>query len=76
MALSIRVDGLAAYGIELVSPTLEEFDDIARPLLGERISDVGLKLKPMLVIVSNENVQTVVSLALVCHITHADGRTR
>lgn len=31
---------------------------------------VGLKLKPMLVIVSNENVRTVVSLSLVWRVTH------
>jgi hypothetical protein len=75
MALSIRVDGLDSYGIELLSPTRREFDEFARPLLGERIADVGLKLKPMLVIVSNENVPTVVSLSLVWRVTHRDGRT-
>jgi len=75
MALSIRVDGLDSYGIELLSPTRREFDEFARPLLGERIADVGLKLKPMLVIVSNENVRTVVSLSLVWRVTHRDGRT-
>jgi hypothetical protein len=75
MALSIRVSGLDAYGVELLSPTRPEFDEFARPLLGERIADVGLRLKPMLVIVSNENVRTVVSLSLVWRVTHRDGRT-
>ncbi len=75
MALSIRVDGLDAYGIELLSPTRPEFDELARPLLGERIADIGLRLKPMLVIVSNENVRTVVSLSLVWNVTHRSGRT-
>ena len=75
MALSIRVNGLDAYGVELLSPTRPEFDEVARPLLGERIADVGLKLKPMLVIVSNENVRTVVSLSLVWSVAHRDGRT-
>jgi hypothetical protein len=75
MALSIRVNGLDAFGVELLSPTRPEFDEFARPLLGERIADVGLRLKPMLVIVSNENVQTVVSLSLVWCVTHRDGRT-
>ena len=75
MAFSIRVSGLDAHGVELISPARPEFDDIARPLLGERIADVGLSLKPMLVIVSNENVQTVVSLALVWCVTHRSGRT-
>src|SRR5918999_2248707 len=75
MALSIRVDGLDSYGIELLSPTRREFDEFARPLLGERIADVGLRLKPMLVIVSNDSVRTVVSLSLVWCVTHRDGRT-
>lgn len=75
MALSIRVNGLDAYGVELLSPRRSEFDEFARPLLGERIADVGLRLKPMLVIVSNENVRTVVSLSLVWRLTHRDGRT-
>jgi hypothetical protein len=75
MALSIRVNGLDAYGVELLSPTQPEFDQLARPLLGERIADVGLRLKPMLVIVSNENVRTIVSLSLVWRVTHRDGRT-
>jgi hypothetical protein len=75
MAFSIRVDGLDAYGIELLSPTRPEFDELARPLLGERIADLGLRLKPMLVIVSNENVRTVVSLSLVWNVTHRSGRT-
>jgi hypothetical protein len=43
MALSIRVDGLAAYGIELLSPTLPQFDDIARSLLGERIAEIAAR---------------------------------
>ena len=75
MALSIRVNGLDAYGVELLSPTQPEFDEFARPLLGERIADIGLRLKPMLVIVSNENVRTIVSLSLVWRVTHRDGRT-
>jgi hypothetical protein len=37
--------------------------------LGERIADVDLKPKPTLVIVSNENIRTVVSLSLVWRVT-------
>src|SRR5215510_4209301 len=74
MALSIRVDGLDPYGVRLLSPTRQEFDEIARPLLGERIANIGLRLKPMLVIVSNESSQTVVSLSLIWRVTHRDGR--
>ena len=75
MALSIRVKGLDLYGVGLLPPTRQEFDELARPLIGERIADAGLRLKPMLVIVSNENVRTVVSLSLVWCVTHRDGRT-
>jgi hypothetical protein len=42
MALSIRVDGLDADGVSLLSPARPEFDELARPLLGERIADIGL----------------------------------
>jgi hypothetical protein len=75
MALSIRVNGLNADGVGLVSSADCGFDELARPLLGERVADIGLKLKPMLVIVSNENVQTVVSLSLVWRVTHQSGQT-
>jgi hypothetical protein len=75
MALSVRVSGLDAYGVELFSPTRPEFDEFARPLLGERIANVGLRLKPMLAIVSNENVRTIVSLSLIWHVIHRDGTT-
>ena len=76
MALSIRIKGLDACGVELLSPIRPEFDELARPLLGERIADIGLTLKPMLVIVSNDSNRTVVSLSLVWRVTHRDGRTR
>src|SRR4051794_19701137 len=33
--LSIRASGLDAYGVELLSPIRPEFDEIARPLIGE-----------------------------------------
>jgi hypothetical protein len=75
MALSVRVTGLDAHGVELFSPTRPEFDEFARPLLGERIANVGLRLKPMLAIVSNDNVQTIVSLSLIWRVIHRDGTT-
>jgi hypothetical protein len=49
MALLIRVNGLDAHGVELLSLIRPEFDEAARPLLGERIAGLGLRLKPMLV---------------------------
>jgi hypothetical protein len=75
MALSVRVTGLDPHGVELLSPTRPEFDEFARPLLGERIANVGLRLKPMLVIVSNENIRTIVSLSLIWRVIHRDGTT-
>ena len=74
MALSLRVDGLDSDGVMLLSSVRPEFDEMARPLLGERIADIGLKLKPMLVIVSNQSPRTIVSLSVVWHVTHQDGR--
>jgi hypothetical protein len=75
MPLPIRIKGLDTSGVELLSPARPEFDELARPLLGERIADVALKLKPMLVIVSNDSVRTVVSLSLVWRVTYRDGGT-
>jgi hypothetical protein len=73
MGLSIRVDGLDAHGVSLLSPLRPEFDELARPLMGERIADVGLRLKPLLVIVSNETAQTIVSLSLIWRVRRLDG---
>ena len=75
MALALRVDGLDAERVRLISPASPDFDDLARPLMGERIGHVGLQLKPMLVIVSNDSPQTIVSLSVVWRITHKGGRT-
>jgi hypothetical protein len=75
MPLSVRVNGLDTHGVHLISPSRPDFDQLARPLIGHRIADVGLALKPMLVIVSNESPQTIVSLSIVWHITDRDDRT-
>jgi len=75
MSFVLRIEGLDGGRVPLVSPEDPEFDAWARPLMGERISDIGLKLKPLLVIVWNQSPQTVVSLSLVWHITHQDLRT-
>lgn len=74
MALSIRVDGLDAEGVRLLSPLHPEFDQTARPLLGARIADTALKLKPMLVIVRNDSPTAVVSFSLVWIVGYSDGR--
>jgi hypothetical protein len=60
MDVPIILKAFDQHGIRLIPPTHPEFDDLARPLIG-RVADIGLKLKPMLVIVSNESQQTVVS---------------
>jgi hypothetical protein len=75
MSVVIRVDGLDADGVSLLSPARPEFDELARPLLGERIADLALRLKPLLVIVSNESAQTIVSLSIVWHVRYHGGRT-
>jgi hypothetical protein len=75
MPLVLRVDGLDADGVKLISPADPQFDELARALMSERIAHVGLQLKPMLVIVSNESPQTIVSLSIVWRIIHEGGRT-
>jgi hypothetical protein len=75
MALALRVNGLDADGVGLLSPDSPGFDEVASQLMGERIAHIGLQLKPMLAIVSNESPQTIVSLSIVWHMTHEGGRT-
>ena len=71
MTLLVHATGLD--GVALISPISPGFDELARPLLG-RISEIGLKLKPMLVIVSNESTDTVVAFSKTWRVLHADGR--
>jgi len=75
MSFLLRIEGLDDHRVTLVSPDHPQFDDWARPLMGERIAEIGLKLKPLLVIAWNQSPQTVVSLSLVWHITHNNRRT-
>ena len=74
MDLPIRVKAFDEHGITLVPPTSADFDALARPLIG-RVADIGLKLKPMLMIVSNESPHTIVSYSKTWTVRHADGRT-
>jgi hypothetical protein len=60
MNVPIRVGAFDEHGIRLIPPTDADFGGVARPLIG-RVADIGLQLKPMLVIVSNESLHTVVS---------------
>ncbi len=71
----IRVTDLHAHGVRLISPTHPEFDAIARPLIGERVADRVLALKPMLVIVSNDSAHTIASLSIVWTTHYDDGHT-
>jgi hypothetical protein len=74
MDLPIRVKAFDEHGITVIPPTHTDFDVLARPLIG-RVADIGLKLKPMLMIVSNESPQTVVSYSKTWTARYADGRT-
>jgi hypothetical protein len=71
MPIAISVHGVD--GLTLIPPAAPEFDDLAGPLLG-RIASLALQLKPLLVIVSNEAAQTVVSFSKTWRVTHEDGR--
>jgi hypothetical protein len=74
MVLPIRVKAFAEHGITLIPPTAADFDPLARPLIG-RVADIGLKLKPMLMIVANESPQTIVSYSKKWTVRYPDGRT-
>jgi hypothetical protein len=71
----VRVRGLDDHRVRLISPESPGFDVLAGPLMHERVAPVGLQLKPMLAIVANDSPQTIVSVAIVWRITHAEGRT-
>jgi hypothetical protein len=75
MPLALSVNGLDDEGVRLISPASPDFDDLARPLMGERVAHIGLQLKPMLVIVTNDSPHTIVSMSVVWHVTHEGGRT-
>ena len=74
MDLPIRVKAFDEHGIKLIPPTYTDFDELAGPLIG-RVADIGLKLKPMLMIVSNESPPTVVSYSKTWTARYAGGRT-
>jgi hypothetical protein len=74
MDVSIHVKAFDKHGITLIPPTYADFDTLARPLIG-RAADIGLKLKPMLMIVSNESPHTIVSYSKTWTVRYADGRT-
>lgn len=74
MALSVHVRGFDDDGVKVIPPTTSDFDELARPLIG-RVADIGLKLKPMLAIVSNESPRTIVSFSKIWTVRHVGGRT-
>jgi hypothetical protein len=74
MALSIEIQAFEEHGIHIVPPTRADFDELARPLIG-RVADIGLRLKPLLAIVSNESEHTVVSYSKVWTAWYSDGRS-
>src|SRR5579859_7544606 len=73
--MDLRITDLTVHGVRLIPPTDPSFDNLTRPLIGERAADPVLKLKPMLVIVSNESDQPIASLSLVWTVRYQDGRT-
>jgi hypothetical protein len=74
MALSIRVTDFQAEGIKVIPATDDGFDALARPLIG-RVADIGLQLKPLLFVVSNESPHTIVSFSKTWTVRYEDGRT-
>jgi len=74
MALSIQVSDFQADGIKVIPATDDAFDALARPLIG-RVADIGLQLKPLLFVVSNESEETVVAFSKLWTVRHEDGRT-
>jgi hypothetical protein len=74
MDLPIRVNAFDEHGIKVIPSTYADFDELARPLIG-RVADIGLKLKPMLMIVSNESPQTVVACSQTWTAQYSGGRT-
>src|SRR5258705_4964031 len=74
MSVPILVKTFDEHGIKIIPPTSADFDELARPLIG-RVADIGLKLKPLLVIVSNESPHTVVSYSKTWTARYAGGRT-
>jgi hypothetical protein len=74
-ALTLTVDDLPAAGVRLMSPAEPDFDAVARPLIGERVADVALQLKPILTVVSNDSGRTIVSCSVVWMLTHVGART-
>src|SRR5262245_23927115 len=71
MAVTIVTSGLD--GLAVTSPLSPGFDELARPLIG-RAADLGLQLKPLLIVVTNESAQTVVSFSRTWRILYPDGR--
>jgi hypothetical protein len=74
MGLVIHVKAFDEHGITLMPPTHADFDQLARPLIG-RVADLGLRLKPLLSIVSNESPHTVVSYSKTWTVRYSGGRT-
>jgi hypothetical protein len=70
--LRIRVQGLE--GLTLISPNEPTFDELVRPILG-RVADIGLQLKPLLVVLANESPKTVVAFSITWRVIYRSGQT-
>jgi len=72
MIISVRVPD--SPDVSLIPPTDSRFDELARPLIGEPMADLALKLKPLLAIVENRSPLTIVSASIMWRVRYGDGR--
>lgn len=67
----IRVQGLE--GLTRIPPNEPTFDELVRPILG-RVANIGLQLKPLLVVLSNESPKTVVAFSMTWRVIYRSGQ--
>jgi len=72
MTAPVTVSGLDRHGISLISPLDPAFDEMARPLIGSR-ADRVFKIKPMLVIIRNDTIRTIVAMSLTWRVSKLVG---
>ena len=72
MTPTVHVTGVD--GLRVLPPSHPDFDALATPLLG-RVAQTVLELKPMLILVSNDTQDTIVSFSMTWRVTHRSGKT-
>ncbi len=73
--LSVQVTGLDGEGVSLISPTSPGFDDLITKLMANEATAMAQRLKPYMVVVSNQTSHTVVAYNLLWKLTNRDGST-